>query len=45
MLLGVHTKAVGVHHATVVTTAGDSYRLKAATRTQTSRAPQEGPRP
>ena len=29
-----------VHHATVLTTAGDSYRLKAATRNQASRAPQ-----
>ena len=33
-----------VHHATVLTTAGDSYRLKTATRNQASRAPQEVPR-
>ena len=32
-----------VHHATVLTTAGDSYRLKAATRNQVSPAPQEVP--
>ena len=32
-----------VHHATVLTTAGDSYRLKAATRNQASRARQEVP--
>ena len=34
-----------VHHATVLTTAGDSYRLKDATRNQASRAIQEVPRP
>ena len=33
-----------VHHATVLTTAGDSYRLKVATRNQASRATQEVPR-
>ena len=33
-----------VYHATVLTTAGDSYRLQAATRNQASRAPQEVPR-
>ncbi len=33
-----------VHHATVLTTAGDSYRLKIATRNQAARAPQEVPR-
>ena len=33
-----------VHHATVLTTAGDSYRLKAATRNHASRLPQEVPR-
>ena len=33
-----------VHHATVLTTAGDSYPLKAATRNQAPRAPQEVPR-
>ena len=33
-----------VHHATVLTTAGDSYRLKDATRNQASRTPQEAPR-
>ena len=33
-----------VHHATVLTTAGDSYRLTAATRNQASRARQEVPR-
>ena len=33
-----------VRYATVLTTAGDSYRLKAATRNQASRAPQEVPR-
>ena len=32
------------HHATVLTIAGDSYRLKAATRHQASRTPQEVPR-
>ena len=32
-----------VHHATVLTTAGDSYRLKAATRNHASRVPQEVP--
>ena len=32
------------HHATVLTIAGDSYRLKAATRNQASRTPQEVPR-
>ena len=32
-----------VHHATVLTTAGDSYRLKAATRKQASRTRQEVP--
>ena len=32
------------HHATVLTIAGDSYRLKAATRHQASRTPQEAPR-
>ena len=30
-----------VHHATVLATAGDSYRLKAATRNQAPQAPQE----
>lgn len=34
-----------VHHATVLTTAGDSYRLKAATRSQAPGAPREVPRP
>ena len=34
-----------VHHATVLTTAGDSYRLKVATRNHASRATQEVPRP
>ena len=34
-----------VHHATVLTTAGDSYRLKAATRNHASRVPQEVPPP
>ena len=33
-----------VHHATVLTIAGDSYRLKVATRNQASRATQEVPR-
>ena len=33
-----------VHHATVLTTAGESYRLKAATRNHASRATQEVPR-
>ena len=33
-----------VHHATVLTTVGDSFRLKVATRNQTSRATQEVPR-
>ena len=33
-----------VHHATVLTTAGDSYRLKVATRNHASRATQEVPR-
>ena len=33
-----------VHHATVLTTAGDSFRLKAATRNHASRMPQEVPR-
>ena len=33
-----------VHHATVLTAAGDSYRLKVATRNQASRATQEVPR-
>ena len=33
-----------VHHTAVFTTAGDSYRLKAAIRNQASRAPQEVPR-
>ena len=33
-----------VHHSTVLTTAGDSYRLKTATRNQAARAPQEVPR-
>ena len=33
-----------VHHATVLTTAGDSYRLKAATRNHASRATREVPR-
>ena len=33
-----------VHHATVLTTAGDSYRLQAATRNQASRTRQEVPR-
>ena len=32
-----------VHHATVLTSAGDSYRLKAATRNHASRVPQEVP--
>ena len=32
-----------VHHATVLTTAGDSYRLKVATRNHASRVPQEVP--
>ena len=44
-----HTAAAAVidrivHHATVLTTAGESYRLKAATRNQASRATQEVPR-
>ena len=34
-----------VHYATVLTTAGDSYRLKAATRNHASRVPQEVPPP
>ena len=34
-----------VHHATVLTTAGDSFRIKVATRNQASRAIQEVPRP
>ena len=32
-----------VHYTTVLTTAGDSYRLKAATQKQAPRAPQEAP--
>ena len=33
-----------VHHATILTTAGDSYRLKSATRNHASRATQQEPR-
>ena len=33
-----------VHHATVLATASDSYRLEAATRNQTSRVRQDVPR-